>query len=617
MCGIGGFCDFTKDYIENKEYYQAVLEDIHQIQSHRGPDDSGVWLERHVGFSHARLSIIDLSTGHQPILRAIDGHIWAIVYNGELYNTAELRQQLIAAGWAFETQTDTEVILVAYLEYGPEFVTRLNGIFAFAIWDPIKEQLFLYRDRSGIKPLFFSRQHDQLLFASEIKGILACPGMKARLDHQGMNEIFSIGPARTYGCGVFQGIEEVLPGHYLVFTPDELKQICYWKLESHPHEDNYETTVEKTSALVVDAIRRQMVSDVPICTFLSGGVDSSLVSAVCAAELKKKGDRLNTFSFDFTNNTKYFQANAFQPSEDRPYVEKMVAFLDAEHRFLECSIQDQTDCLKDSVDAHDLPAMADVDSSMLYFCSQVKPFNKVTLTGECADEIFGGYPWFHKKECFEAHTFPWTMDLSARKVLLKADFLDYLKMEEYVTARYEASVSETPRLAEDSPQEARRREIACLNQKWFMQTLLNRMDRASMFCGLEARVPFADHRIIEYVWNVPWDMKTKDGVVKGLLRECGKNYLPEEILYRRKSPYPKTYDTHYEALLTDKVTQILADSTSPVLQFLDRNKVEKFLAAPSDYGKPWYGQLMAGPQMLAYIWQIDYWMRKYRIELVW
>ena len=617
MCGIGGFCDFTKDYIENKEYYQAVLEDIHQIQAHRGPDDSGVWLERHVGFSHARLSIIDLSTGHQPILRAIDGHIWAIVYNGELYNTAELRQQLIAAGWAFETQTDTEVILVAYLEYGPEFVTRLNGIFAFAIWDPIKEQLFLYRDRSGIKPLFFSRQHDQLLFASEIKGILACPGMKARLDHQGMNEIFSIGPARTYGCGVFQGIEEVLPGHYLVFTPDELKQICYWKLESHPHEDNYETTVEKTSALVVDAIRRQMVSDVPICTFLSGGVDSSLVSAVCAAELKKKGDRLNTFSFDFTNNTKYFQANAFQPSEDRPYVEKMVAFLDAEHRFLECSIQDQTDCLKDSVDAHDLPAMADVDSSMLYFCSQVKPFNKVTLTGECADEIFGGYPWFHKKECFEAHTFPWTMDLSARKVLLKADFLDYLKMEEYVTARYEASVSETPRLAEDSPQEARRREIACLNQKWFMQTLLNRMDRASMFCGLEARVPFADHRIIEYVWNVPWDMKTKDGVVKGLLRECGKNYLPEEILYRRKSPYPKTYDTHYEALLTDKVTQILADSTSPVLQFLDRNKVEKFLAAPSDYGKPWYGQLMAGPQMLAYIWQIDYWMRKYRIELVW
>ena len=617
MCGIGGFCDFTKDYIENKEYYQAVLEDIHQIQSHRGPDDSGVWLERHVGFSHARLSIIDLSTGHQPILRAIDGHIWAIVYNGELYNTAELRQQLIAAGWAFETQTDTEVILVAYLEYGPEFVTRLNGIFAFAIWDPIKEQLFLYRDRSGIKPLFFSRQHDQLLFASEIKGILACPGMKARLDHQGMNEIFSIGPARTYGCGVFQGIEEVLPGHYLVFTPDELKQICYWKLESHPHEDNYETTVEKTSALVVDAIRRQMVSDVPICTFLSGGVDSSLVSAVCAAELKKKGDRLNTFSFDFTNNTKYFQANAFQPSEDRPYVEKMVAFLDAEHRFLECSIQDQTDCLKDSVDAHDLPAMADVDSSMLYFCSQVKPFNKVTLTGECADEIFGGYPWFHKKECFEAHTFPWTMDLSARKVLLKADFLDYLKMEEYVTARYEASVSETPRLAEDSPQEARRREIACLNQKWFMQTLLNRMDRASMFCGLEARVPFADHRIIEYVWNVPWDMKTKDGVVKGLLRECGKNYLPEEILYRRKSPYPKTYDTHYEALLTDKVKQILADSTSPVLQFLDRNKMEKFLAAPSDYGKPWYGQLMAGPQMLAYLWQIDYWMRKYRIELVW
>lgn len=617
MCGIGGFCDFTKDYMENKEYYQSVLEDVHQIQAHRGPDDSGIWLDRHVGFSHARLSIIDLSSGRQPILRSLDGHTWSIVYNGELYNTAELRSQLAAAGWSFETQTDTETILVAYLEYGPEFVTQLNGIFAFAIWNPVKEHLFLYRDRSGIKPLFFSRQGNQLFFASEIKGILACPGMNACLDYRGMNEIFSIGPARTYGCGVFQGIEEVLPGHYLVYTADSIKQLCYWKLESHPHEDGYKTTVEKTSSLVIDAIRRQMVSDVPICTFLSGGLDSSLVSAVCADELKKKGEQLNTFSFDFTDNGKYFQANTFQPSEDRPYVEKMVGFLESNHHFLECSTEDQTDFLKDSVDAHDLPAMADVDSSLLYFCSQVKPFNKVTLTGECADEIFGGYPWFHQKECFETHTFPWTMNLNARKLLLKDDFLDYLKMEEYVASRYEASVRETPPLPEDSPEEARRREISYLNQKWFMQTLLNRMDRTSMFCGLEARVPFADHRIIEYVWNVPWNMKTKNGVVKGLLRECGKKYLPEEILYRRKSPYPKTYDTHYEALLSHKVKQILADSTSPVLQFLDRNKMEKFLAAPSDYGKPWYGQLMAGPQMLAYVWQIDYWLRKYQPQLVW
>lgn len=234
----------------------------------------------------------------------------------------------------------------------------------------------------------------------------------------------------------------------------------------------------------------------------------------------------------------------------------------------------------------------------------------------CSNEIFGGYPWFHKKECFEADTFPWTMNLDARKVLLNDDFIDYLNMDEYVSMRYHDSVRETPRLAEDTPEEARRREISYLNQKWFMQTLLNRMDRASMYSGLEARVPFADHRILEYIWNVPWSMKTKDGVVKGLLRECGKEFLPHEILYRKKSPYPKTYDAGYETLLAGKIRDLLSDSASPVLQFLDRRKVEAFLAAPSDYGKPWYGQLMAGPQMLAYIWQIDYWMRKYEIEVV-
>lgn len=613
MCGIGGFCDFTTDYTQNREYYSNILEQIHRVLHHRGPDAGGIWLSPHAGFAHARLSIIDLENGAQPMLKTIDGRTWAIVYNGELYNTGELRSELTGRGWSFDTDSDTEVILVAYLEFGEAFMKQLNGIFAFAIWEPVGETLLLCRDRSGIKPLFYASQDNRLLFASEIKGILNYPGFEARLNRTGLNEIFSIGPARTYGCGVFRGIQEVLPGCYITYSRDGFRQTCYWKLESRPHEDDETATVEKTTFLVGDAIRRQMVSDVPICTFLSGGVDSSLVSAVCAFELKKQGRRLNTFSFDFTGNDRYFQANAFQPSQDRPYVDKMVAFLDSNHRYLECSVQNQTDFLKESVDAHDLPAMADVDSSMLYFCSLVKEFNKVTLTGECADEIFGGYPWFHKKECFAADTFPWTMNLDARKVLLNDDFIDYLNMEEYVSMRYHDSVRETPRLAEDSPEEARRREISYLNQKWFMQTLLNRMDRASMHAGLEARVPFADHRILEYVWNVPWNMKTKDGVVKGLLRECGRKYLPHEILYRKKSPYPKTYDTGYETLLAGKIRDILSDSASPVLQFLDRKKVEAFLSAPSDYGKPWYGQLMAGPQMLAYIWQVDYWMQKYKV----
>ena len=586
MCGIAGFYNPDRNYLKDKSYYENILEGMSQTQRHRGPDDSGIWLFQQGGLSHARLSIIDLTTGRQPIKKTEAGKTFGIVYNGEIYNTKELRRDLEERGHFFSTTSDTEVILTGYMEYGPDFAKQLNGIFAYAIMDPFRERLCLCRDRSGVKPLYYTLRDGEIIFASELKGIFAYPGIRPVLDRKGLNEVFSLGPAHTYGDGVFQDMREILPGHMLLCSRDGFRLKCYWKLESRPHEDSYEETIEKTSFLVQDSIRRQMVSDVPICTFLSGGVDSSLVSAVCAAELKKQGKRLTTFSFDFVNNDKYFKASTFQPSQDRPFVDQMVQFL------------------------------GDIDSSLLHFCSMVKGYNKVALTGECADEIFGGYPWFHKEECFKARTFPWTMDLGTRKAVLKDDFLDYLKMDEYVMETYERSVAETPVFLQDNPTEARRREISYLNLRWFMQTLLNRMDRASMYSGLEARVPFADHRIIEYVWNVPWDMKTRDGVVKNLLRQAGKGLLPDEILFRRKSPYPKTYDTNYEALLIQRVREMMTGGSAPVMEFLDKKKLEELLTSPSDYGKPWYGQLMAGPQMLAYILQINFWLKKYHISVV-
>lgn len=615
MCGIAGFYHKEKDYRERAEYYRSLLTAMHEALWHRGPDDEGIYLSRHCGLAHSRLSIIDIQGGHQPMVRNKDGRTCAIVYNGELYNTEELRQMLEIRGCQFTTSSDTEVILTGVMEMGPEFVKKMNGIFAFAVWDTAGQKLYLFRDPMGVKPLLYTWCGEELIFASELKGIFAHPLPKPEVDRNGWNEIFGIGPARSGGCGVFKGVNEVLPGEYLVCGKEGFHKKKYWELKSHPHEDNYEKTVETVSGLVYDAVARQMVSDVPICTFLSGGVDSSLVSSICAAELKKQGKRLTTFSFDFVDNQKNFKANDFQPSQDRPYVEKMVEYLGSEHHFLECNNEQQISMLTESVKAHDLPAMADIDSSMLYFCSQVAKTHKVTLTGECADEIFGGYPWFHKKEVMEAKMFPWTMDLTPRKQLLSDAFLQELGMEEYVAAAYEKSVSEVPACAEDTPQEARRREIAYLNLKWFMQTLLNRMDRTSMYCGLEARVPFADTRIVQYVWNVPWEMKAKDGVVKNLLREAGRGKLPEEVLFRRKSPYPKTYDPRYENLLKNMFREMMEDSHAPVLQLLDKKKLEAFFRQTSDYGKPWYGQLMAGPQMLAYLFQINEWMKMYKIGI--
>lgn len=616
MCGIAGFSSFYVNYNEEAARWYAVLQKMNVCQHHRGPDENGVFLSRNCGLSHTRLSILDLECGKQPMTRQIGNHRATIAYNGEIYNTPALRRELEKEGAILETTCDTEVILIGYLLHGVEYIKQLNGIFAFAIYDDTQKRLYLFRDRLGVKPLFYTLFNNTLIFSSELKGILCFPDFKARADRDSLCEIFGLGPAKTYGKGVFKDIDELLPGHYLEYCRSDLSTKCYWKLESHPHKDSWEKTVEKTRYLVTDAIRLQMLSDVPICTFLSGGVDSSLVTAVCSSELQKQGKKLDTYSFDFKDNDKNFRANAFQPSQDRPWVDMMIAHCRTNHQYLECTNVELYNYLFEAVDARDLPCMADVEASMLYFCKRVAKNHKVTLTGECADEIFGGYPWFHKKECFEADCFPWSMDFSPRTMLLKDNVLALLPLEEYAHAAYAKTISEVPVLEGENAEEKRRREISYLNIKWFMQTLLDRMDRTSMHAGLEARVPFADHRIVEYLWNVPWHMKCKDGTVKGLLRASADGLLPGEVLYRRKSPYPKTYDPAYENLLRTSIVEVLSDTRSPLRELIDFSKVLEFIQHPSDYGRPFYGQLMAGPQLLAYLLQVNYWLKKYDIELI-
>lgn len=616
MCGIAGFFNPYQDYTKDRKPWQAILTKMNQVQKHRGPDGSGIYLSSVCGFAHVRLKIIDLLTGAQPMIKQRDGFEFALVFNGEIYNMNELKAELLAEGARFETTSDTEVILNGYLLHGKSFIQKLNGIFAAALWDGALEKLYLFRDRLGVKPLFYTKAGDTFVFASEIKGLFAYPGVTPTLNRDGLCELFALGPAKSYGRGVFKDIFEVLPGHILTLDRFCHTDEAYWKLLSRPHEDSLERTIEKTAWLLTDAVKLQMLADIPIATFLSGGIDSSLVTAICAKELKKQGKQLNTFSFDFTDNGKYFQSNAFQPSQDRPFAEQMAQYCNTRHRFLECGNAEQLRCLYKAVDARDLPCMADVESSMLYFCSQVVTHNKVTLTGECADEIFGGYPWFHSEKAFQTNAFPWSDDMAPRQALLDDTLIEDLHMEAYAAAAYEKTIHETPLLAEDSPEEKRRREIAYLNLRWFMATLLDRMDRTSMYNGLEARVPFADHRIVEYVFNVPWSVKCADGVVKGLLRHAGADYVPKEVLWRKKSPYPKTYDPSYEKLLGRQLKETLATPNAPIRTLLDTKKVKAFLNSPSDYGRPWYGQLMAGPQMLAYMLQVNYWLKKYRVRIV-
>ena len=394
-----------------------------------------------------------------------------------------------------------------------------------------------------------------------------------------------------------------------------LSDTTYWDLKCLPHTDSYEDTVAHVSFLMRDTVKRQMISDVPVCTFLSGGIDSSIVTALAAAYQREHGEVLNTFSFDFTENDIYFKSNAFQPERDLPYVNCMLEHCKTSHTYLECTQETLADMLYAAVDAKDMPGMTDVDASLLYFCSLVKNQNKVTLTGECADEIFGGYPWFYRPELMNRDGFPWSADIDARTAFLDDDVMKSLDLSSYSHARYEESLKKTPHLPDETAEEYRRREIAYLNIKWFMQTLLDRMDRTSMYSGLEARVPFADHRIIDYVYNVPWKMKYQNGVEKALLRDAFRDLLPPELLHRKKSPYPKTYHPGYEKILIARMTDILADSNAPILPLIDKKKAKKFMEAPKEYGKPWFGQLMAGPQLLAYFIQFNYWMQKYHLSV--
>lgn len=613
MCGIVGWVNFEEDLSKEISTINKMAETI----GHRGPDQANTWLDTHVAFGHKRLIVVDPIGGLQPMCYERNGKKYVLVYNGELYNTEDLRASLQASGWTFDSHSDTEVLLKSYLEWGEAAVERFNGIFAFAIWNPEKEQLFIARDRLGVKPLFYTEQAGSFLFSSEIKGLLAHDQIEAVIDREGLQEILALGPSRTPGNGVFKHIKELRAAHVGFFDRSGLNIRRYWNVESKVHVDSLEETANHIRTLFTDAVERQLISDVPIGTFLSGGLDSSAITAVAAEYLaKEKDQQLLTFSIDFEDNQDYFEKNDFQPSRDADYIGKIVdAHQTEQHTFI-LDNQTMTQLLKEAVIYRDLPGMADVDSSLLWFCCQAKEYVTVALSGECADEIFGGYPWFYRADDLNQTGFPWIRSTALRNQLIDSAVGQQLDLDTYRLERYQETIDETPTLEEDSALEAKRREMFYLNMHWFMPTLLDRKDRMSMACGFEARVPFSDHRLVEYVWNIPWEMKNDQNQEKGILRKALAGLLPDEILHRKKSPYPKTYHPAYTEAVVGWLTDILADPEARLFEIFDRSAIEELVISEGEsIEEPWFGQLMKGPQLLAYLAQFDYWLRTYEIKL--
>ena len=603
MCAISGVIDLPM----NQEVANSMLATMHR----RGPDESGIYYGENITLLHARLAIIDLTGGKQPMELSWAGEHYVLIYNGELYNAQELRQDLTAQGHIFLGYSDTEVVIHAYAEYGAGCVENMNGIFSFAVWEEKKKRLFLARDRIGVKPLFYKCHENGLLFASEIKTILSYPTVKGELDESGAAQLILLGPGRIPGSGVFHNIQEIEPGCWGYYQKGHLRLHRYWKLTDRIHQDSFEDTADYVRFLVEDAISRQMVSDVPVGTFLSGGLDSSIITAVCAGKMRGRGETLSTFSVDYENNDRYFQANSFQPDADGIYIRLMQETLHTKHHWSVLTPEMLLSSLEDATMARDLPGMADVDFSLLAFCGEIRKEVKVALSGECADEIFGGYPWYRDPEIRAQTGFPWAQNTAQRAALLQTGIYDH--SQDFVMDAYNQTCRESDILPGTSPLERRMKEMVNLNFRWFMQTLLDRKDRMSMYHALEVRVPFCDYRIAEYLYGVPWEMKDYQGREKGLLRYAVKDLLPDRVLYRKKSPYPKTFDPRYEQLVSARLQALLRED-SPIWHLISREEAERILYAQPRW--PWYGQLMRRPQTMAYLLQIDFWLKHYRVELL-
>ncbi len=618
MSSIAGFFLPNNNFTNANSFCTNTIQKMSFALAHRGPDHSGYYHFNHGCFNHNLLKCSvaypTVSSEAQPTTKKYYNKSYTLLMDGFISNLDDLILILNQANVITKDLSVEEILLCAFIRFGPMFAQKLSGGFAIAIYDEMANELFLFRDPLGLRPLFYYAMDKTLVFASEIKGLLAYPDITPTLDSEGLCELLSIGPARSVGNAVFKNIREVRPGCYLTFSSSLCEETRFHQFQLKPHTDSYEDTLSHVKDLLDRSFQSLTFCNSPFATLLSGGLDSSIVSAKLKETLAEE-DSLHTYSFDFYGSKQFFQSNHFQPTLDAPYVSQMKDSLASVHNVLQCGNKEQFHYLKKSVDAHDLPSMADVDSSLLYFCEQISPNHKIIFTGECADELFCGYPWYHKEEMYSSNTFPWSTDFVPRMQLLKDNLHQHLNIKDYAMEKYLACSFELFSDKKELSADQLHQKTMYLTIRYFMQTLINRTDRAASANSMDARVPFADLKLAEYLMNVPYAFKTKDGEIKHLLREYSKPYLPDSVRLRKKSPYPKTYDPGYEQLLCNAMRDVLSKTSSPILEIVDKEKVLQYCSKQQDIGLPWYGQLMARPQLIAYYLQINYWMEKYNILL--
>ncbi|GAA3368669.1 asparagine synthase (glutamine-hydrolyzing) [Streptomyces antimycoticus] len=606
MCGITGWVSFHQD----PRTQAPVIEAMTAALTPRGPDAGGVWLGRRAAIGHRRLAVLDIAGGVQPMTDRPDAPTTVLTYSGEIYNHHALRAQLRGLGHEFRTRSDTEVVLRAYAEWGEEVADHLDGMFAFAVWDERAHRLLLVRDRLGVKPLFWAEVDGGLAFASEPKALFAHPELRPRVDADGLREAYSL--LFTTGPTVWSGVREVEPGGLFLLDRDGIRERRYWELEAEAHPDDRDATVARVHDLVSTAARAQLEADVPLCSLLSGGIDSTVLTALLADELRLRegpGARIRSYAVDYRDQAESFTGDVLRTGHDTPYATEAGAFLGTDHSTVVLDPRALLDPehRKAVVMARDSPiGVGDMDTSLYLLFGEIRKHSTVALSGEAADEVFGGYPWFHNPRALAAPTFPWLLVTGDEAAMPLNPELD-LRIGEFRDDTYRSARAAVPHLDGETPTEHRQREMQHFSLTRWLRQLLHRKDRLSMAQGLEVRVPYCDHRLVEYAFTTPWTLKNFDGREKSLLRAAATGLAPDSVLHRPKNHYPATHHPDYNRGLQNLARDTLADDT--VRSLADETRLKPCLDTPP-------GQLEWGHRLrLERVVDLALWLDHYQPEL--
>ncbi|MEC3952029.1 asparagine synthase (glutamine-hydrolyzing) [Nocardia sp. CDC153] len=614
MSGIVGWVDFGRDLSRERSTLLAMTATL----ACRGPDDEGVWVSRHCGFGHRHLAVFDAEAGRQPVVVEDGSGVRAVgMHSGSILNHAELRSRLAGLGHRLQRGGDTEVLVHAYLEWGEDCVHRLEGSFAGAVWDEQRRRLWLVRDRLGVEPLFYYPLATGVVFGSEAKAILAHPLVEAEVDADGLREVLTY--SGTPDFAPFHGMSRLRAGRMAVMTEQFLSVRAYWKVEARPHTDDLDTTVSTIRGLLEESMDRNLVTDMPKGCLLSGGLDSSGVVGLAHRVLSPRGEAVRTFTVNFARHEDNFRPSDTRSGLDTPYAADVVAHLGTEHTGVLIDPTELADPVARAavLRAKDIPTpLGDMNTSLYLLARAVSDQVRVVMTGEAADSLFHGVVWNRDPVESTMGTFPWVARGVVRDApqglgcgLLDPALLEKLSPLDYAAQRYRESIAEAPMLDDVSEVDRHMRELCWVHITNFMENQNGHTERLFKAVGVEVRMPYCDHRLVQYAYNLPWALQNFDGREKGLLRAALSDVLPRSVIDRRKTPYPVTVDKAYEAALRAEATALLADRQAPVLPLLDTAAVRDVLDDANSLGS-W-----AARANLELPLQLNRWIREYGIKL--